>query len=179
MGVVKSGGDTPPWGSLLFWFSAGLAALVLRLGAAGLLIWRHGIEHGFEAWHGLWHEAPWPLADGVAQLGLPWPSVLAATAVVVGLAGCVLWVAGLLTRLASIGMMTVLSGFAIYFWLAGDTGSAELAGVYFLIAASLFVMGGGPLSLDLLFRRKPKKPVEPERRPLVTPAPSRGRGWLG
>ena len=180
MGALnQEGGDTRPWNSLLIWFSAGLAALLLRLGAAGLLMWRHGIEHGFEAWNGLWHDAPWPMADGVAQLGLPWPPVLATIATVIGLGGCVLWVAGLLTRLASLGMMTVISGYAAYFWLAGSQTAAELAGVYFLIATALFVMGGGPLSLDLLLRRRTKsRPSEPERRPLVTPAPSRGHGWL-
>lgn len=166
------------WSFLLFWFSAGLAALVLRIGASSLLMWRHGIDHGFEAWFGLWHEEPWPLAEGVRQLGLPWPEVLATIAVVFGLGACLLWVVGLLTRVAAIAMMFVLVGFGAWFWLADDFASVELTAVYMVITLSLFVMGSGPLSLDILFRRRGKTRPVTERRVVVTPAPPHGRGWL-
>ena len=86
----------------------------------------------------------------------PIPGFLQALAAVSEFGGGLAWVLGLLTPLACLGMastMAVAAYMHAFTWgdpfvAKGGGGSYELALVYFCVAALLFALGPGRLSLD-------------------------------
>lgn len=120
--------------------------LVLRL-VAGLAFMRHGqtkIQNPF-GWMG-------PDA--------PVPGILQALAAVSEFGGGLAWIIGLLTPLASFGILCTM-GFATFTHFSkgdpfvGQGGSYELALIYFCVALLLILIGPGRFSLDArLFGKK-------------------------
>ena len=131
-----------------FWAVAGhstfaeVALLLIRV-VAGLAFLIHG-------WGKIQNPLGWMGPDGFA------PGIFQALAAISEFGGGLAWVLGLVTPLASLG---ILSTMAVAFWfhafMRGDpfvsmTGgpSFELAALYFSIALLLLALGPGRLSLD-------------------------------
>jgi len=131
-----------------FWAIAGhstfadVALLLIRV-VAGLAFTMHG-------WGKMQNPFGWMGPDGFA------PGIFQALAAVSEFGGGLAWILGLLTPLASLG---ILSTMAVAFWfhafMRGDpfvsmTGGPafELAALYFSIALLLFAAGPGRFSLD-------------------------------
>lgn len=122
-----------------------LALLLLRL-AGGIAFMLHGwgkIQHPF-SWMGPDSFAP-PLLQGLAALS--------------EFGGGLAWVLGLLTPLASLGMLSTM---AVATWFhaikrgdpfvsQGGEASFELAAIYFCISLLFIAVGPGKLSLDRIF----------------------------
>lgn len=92
------------------------------------------------------------------------PSVLQALAALSEVGGGIGWVLGLLTPLASLGILCTMAGAAAFhigrgdpFVRLGEGGSYELALVYFTVAALLLLAGPGRVSLDALIARRRKE----------------------
>ena len=121
---------------------AEVALLLIRV-VAGLAFLIHG-------WGKIQNPLGWMGPDGFA------PGIFQALAAISEFGGGLAWVLGLVTPLASLG---ILSTMAVAFWfhafMRGDpfvsmTGgpSFELAALYFSIALLLLALGPGRLSLD-------------------------------
>lgn len=97
------------------------------------------------------------IAGGFAQAGIPMPSLMAPFIALVELLGGIALVAGLLTRLAALGIAFTMLGAMYFVHLAG--GFFLPTGVEYtvtLLAASLAIilMGPGTFSLDALLARR-------------------------
>lgn len=114
--------------------SAGLLVVRLLAGTAFLL-------HG---WGKITNPFAWMGADA------PVPGVLQALAALAEFGGGLAWILGLLTPLASVGMLITMTVAAFFHVNKGDTFVAgyELALVYWVIAFLLLTAGPGRYSLD-------------------------------
>jgi putative oxidoreductase len=138
---------TPP--ALSTGVSGGL--LILRL-VAGLAFMFHG-------WGKIQNPTGWMGPDA------PVPGVLQALAAISEFGGGLAWILGLLTRLASLGLICTMAVAAYMHALVlhdpfvakgPGKGSYELAAVYFCVALLFLLAGPGRLSLDrALFGAKP------------------------
>jgi putative oxidoreductase len=152
-------------GFLSFLKSFGL--LVARLGLGGILL-----LHGWMRWNaGVQSQI-----DYLTQFRTPYAEVVAWGAIIFELVGGVLLIVGALTRLVGLGVLIqqilIISYTNWYKWpptlLNADgtyKGGYEYNVALGLLGLLLFVMGGGAVSIDRLFRRK--KPDEAEEEDLT------------
>ena len=148
-------------GFLGFLLNFGL--LVARLGLGGILL-----LHGWMRWDaGVQKQI-----DYLAQFQAPYPEVAAWGSIIFELVGGVLLIVGALTRLVGLGVLIeqilIVAYTNWYKWpptlLNADgtyKGGYEYNVALGLLGLLLFVMGGGAVSIDRLFRRK-KPPFEEE-----------------
>ena len=140
--------------------SSPVGLTVLR-GVVGAVMIIHGVDKllGYRAWVG-----------SVEQLGLPWPDVLAALAVVAEAGGGAGLLFGLLTPLAALGVLVnLVVAIALVHWESGFF--ARDGGVEYpltLAAAAFFFLlrGGGPVALDALFFGRRGRHEAGRQRPL-------------
>jgi putative oxidoreductase len=124
---------------------ASTALLVLRV-VAGLAFMMHG-------WMKIQSPFDWMGPDAFA------PGVFQALAALSEFGGGLAWILGLLTPLASLGILcTMVVAFSFHAFVRGDPFVAmaggpayELAAVYFCIALLLIAVGPGRFSLDRAF----------------------------
>jgi putative oxidoreductase len=121
---------------------ADVALLLIRV-VAGLAFMMHG-------WSKIQNPFGWMGPDGFA------PGIFQALAAISEFGGGLVWIMGLLTPLASLGIVSTMAvAFSYHAFMRGDpfvsmTGgpASELAALYFSVALLLFAMGPGRLSLD-------------------------------
>jgi putative oxidoreductase len=121
---------------------ADTALLLLRF-VAGLAFLFHG-------WPKIQNAFGWMPPDA------PVPGILQALAALAEFGGGLAWILGLLTPLASLGLIvTMIVAFSMHAFMLGDpfvskTGgsSSELAAIYLVISVLLLAMGPGRFSLD-------------------------------
>jgi putative oxidoreductase len=119
-----------------------VALLLIRV-AAGLAFMMHG-------WSKIQNPFGWMGPDGFA------PGIFQALAAISEFGGGLAWILGLLTPLASLGIVSTMAvAFSYHAIMRGDpfvsmTGgaSSELAAVYFSVALLLLAIGPGRFSLD-------------------------------
>ena len=135
-------------------------------GSIGLLVLRviAGAMIAIHAWPKMQHPTGW---WALAVPALPEPALPASLQVLAAVGeffGALGFLVGLLTRVASLGMILIMLGAVVTMHApAGDPlvslsggRSWELASVYFACSLLLLLMGPGRLSLDaVLFGRKP------------------------
>lgn len=135
-----------------------------RIGSAGLLLLRLvvGAAFVFHGWGKIQNPLGWMGADATV------PGILQALAALAEFGGGFALIFGLLTRLASLGILCVMAAaLGIVHLPNGDpfvspTGgrSYELAAVYLACAVLFLVLGPGRASLDaLVFRQRPETPA--------------------
>ena len=145
-------------GFLSFLKSFGL--LIARLGLGGILL-----LHGWIRWNGGVQKQ----IDYLTQFRTPYAEVAAWGAIIFELVGGVLLIVGALTRLVGLGVLIeqilIIAYTNWYKWpptlLNADgtyRGGYEYNVAIGLLGLLLFVMGGGAVSIDRLFRRS--KPTE-------------------
>jgi putative oxidoreductase len=143
-------------------FLQNFGLLIARLGLGGILL-----LHGWTRWNaGVQSQI-----DYLTQFRTPYAEVAAWGAIVFELVGGVLLIVGALTRLVGLGVLIeqilIICYTNWYKWpptlLNADgsyKGGYEYNVALGLLGLLLFVMGGGAVSIDRLFRRK--KPAEEE-----------------
>ena len=125
----------------------------------GLLLLRvvGGVAFMFHGWGKIQNPFGWMGPDAFA------PGLFQALAALAEFGGGLVWVVGLLTPLAAIGIASTLAvAFYVHAVVRGDPfvavgggASYELAALYFCIAVLLILIGPGRLSLDrLIFGRR-------------------------
>jgi putative oxidoreductase len=144
-------------------FLKSLGLLLARLGLGGILL-----LHGWMRWNaGVQKQIDYPI-----QFRTPYAEVAAWGAIIFELVGGVLLIVGALTRLVGLGVLIeqilIIAYTNWYKWpptlLNQDgtyNGGYEYNVALGLLGLLLFVMGGGAVSIDRLFRRK-KPPAENE-----------------
>ena len=143
-------------------FLQNFGLLIARLGLGGILL-----LHGWMRWNaGVQRQI-----DYLTQFRTPYAEVAAWGAIIFELIGGVLLIVGALTRIVGLGVLIeqilIICYTNWYKWpptlLNTDgtyTGGYEYNVALGLLGLLLFVMGGGAVSIDRLFRRK--KPDEDE-----------------
>ena len=119
-----------------------VALLLIRV-VAGLAFTMHG-------WGKIQNPFGWMGPDGFA------PGIFQALAAISEFCGGLAWIVGLLTPLASLGILSTMAvAFSYHAFMRGDpfvsmTGgpSSELAALYFSVALLLMATGPGRVSLD-------------------------------
>lgn len=145
-------------------------------GAFGLLCLRvvAGLALMFHGWNKIQNPMGWMGSDSGV------PAVLQACAAVAEFGGGLAFILGLLTPLACLGVLCVMSAaMGMVHFPKGDEfvgppgKSYELAAMYFTVALSLLFTGPGKFSLDYLFfknRASAKQGMTSEKPPLVPTA---------
>jgi putative oxidoreductase len=93
-------------------------------------------------------------AQGVAELGFPYPLYFAWAASLAELVGGLFVAVGFLTRPAAFFAAFTLA-VALYRHRMDDFGRMELAVLYLAVFVAAVFIGGGPLSVDARMRRRP------------------------
>lgn len=128
---------------------ADLALLLIRV-VVGLAFMLHG-------WPKIQNPFGWMGPEAFA------PGVFQALAALSEFGGGLAWIAGLLTPLASLGILSTMAvAFSTHAFMRGDPfvaakggPASELAAVYFCISLLLIALGPGRFSLDrLIFRQR-------------------------
>jgi putative oxidoreductase len=143
-------------------FLQSFGLLIARLGLGGILL-----LHGWMRWNAGVQEQ----IDYLIQFRAPYAEVAAWGAIIFELVGGALLIVGALTRLVGLGVLIeqilIIAYTNWYKWpptlLNADgtyKGGYEYNVAIGLLGLLLFVMGGGAVSIDRLFRRK--KPLEEE-----------------
>ena len=138
-------------------FLQNLGLLIVRLGLGGILL-----LHGWTRWNAGVQEQ----IDYLTQFRTPYAEVAAWGAIIFELVGGVLLIVGALTRLVGLGVLIeqilIIAYTNWYKWpptlLNADgtyKGGYEYNVAIGLLGLLLFVMGGGAVAIDRLFRRKP------------------------
>jgi putative oxidoreductase len=145
-------------------FLQNLGLLLARLGLGGILL-----LHGWMRWNaGVQKQI-----DYLTQFRTPYAEVAAWGSIIFELVGGVLLVVGALTRLVGLGVLIeqilIIAYTSWYKWpptlLNADgtyKGGYEYNVALGLLGLLLFVMGGGAVSIDRLFRRKKPTAAEEE-----------------
>jgi len=131
-----------PWSSLF------KTIVILRIGAGALLLTQHGWVAAHEAYTFLWEEKPWIWVKSFADVGLPYPTLLAPTVAIIVAAVAASWCVGFLTRLFAVLFLPVVIGVL----LKGGAEYTEVAWLYLMISVTLLLYGSGAVSIDGLFR---------------------------
>jgi len=142
-------------------FLQNFGLLVVRLGLGGILL-----LHGWIRWS----SGVQKQIDYLTQFRTPYAEVAAWGAIIFELVGGVLLIVGALTRIVGLGVLIeqilIIAYTNWYKWpptlLSADgtyKGGYEYNVALGLLGLLLFVMGGGAVSIDRLFRRK-KEPAE-------------------
>jgi putative oxidoreductase len=154
-------------------FLQNFGLLIARLGLGGILL-----LHGWMRWNaGVQRQI-----DYLTQFRTPYAEVAAWGAIIFELIGGVLLIVGALTRLVGLGVLIeqilIICYTNWYKWpptlLNTDgtyKGGYEYNVALGLLGLLLFVMGGGAVSIDRLFRRK--KPAEDEADEYTSPSTAR------
>jgi putative oxidoreductase len=146
-------------------FFIGGPGAATRVGDIGLLLARvslgamMAIGHGYgKVWHDGTFGPPQMMIDGVAQMGLPMPTLMAWLAAAAEFLGAILLALGLLTRPAAL-MLVINMSVAAFVAHGGDPwfmggGRAKEPALLYLIPFALFLFtGAGRFSIDALLRR--------------------------
>jgi uncharacterized membrane protein YphA (DoxX/SURF4 family) len=131
-----------------------LGATPLRIGAALVLLCRHvwsGVPLAFQA---LWNGKTWDLIDLLTRAGMPFPKFLALLTAAIVTVVTLGWLLGFLTRVCAFMLMPIGLGAWLVCSRTGNPAGSELSVLYFFIAVTVACFGPGPLSLDVLFRRR-------------------------
>jgi putative oxidoreductase len=155
-------------------FLQNLGLLITRLGLGGILL-----LHGWTRWNAGVQEQ----IDYLTQFRTPYAEVAAWGSIIFELVGGVLLIVGALTRLVGLGVLIeqilIIAYTNWYKWpptlLNSDgtyKGGYEYNVAIGLLGLLLFVVGGGAVSIDRLFRRKPPLGDDDEEvgQPSTTPA---------
>ena len=140
------------------------ALLILRVGAAVMLFYFHGLPKWAEAYAHIIHGQEWGFISFVASLGFPFARFFAVCAAAAESVGALLVGAGLFTRYAS-GAVALTMVVAVYYHATKDM-RIELAAMYLLAALTFVLTPPGPISLDAVLRNrlnKMKTGSEPSR----------------
>jgi len=132
--------------SMLRYSGSDWGLLLLRLGAAALLVGLHGWTRLGRAFNLAVHGTPWTFVDLVGRLGFPFPAVFAVLSALSESVAVVFIAVGLFTRPAA---AVVAFNMAVAFYNeAGKGDPIELPALYLLIALVLVVTGPGALSVE-------------------------------
>ena len=155
-------------------FLESLGLLLARLGLGGILL-----MHGWMRWNaGVQKQI-----DYLTQFRTPYAEIAAWGSIIFELVGGALLIVGALTRFVGLGVLIeqilIIAYTNWYKWpptlLNADgsyQGGYEYNVAIGLLGLLLFVMGGGAVSIDRLFRRKQPTPIEEEGQ-LSDPYPTR------
>lgn len=155
-------------------FLESLGLLLARLGLGGILL-----IHGWMRWNaGVQKQI-----DYLTQFRTPYAEIAAWGSIIFELVGGALLIVGALTRFVGLGVLIeqilIIAYTNWYKWpptlLNADgsyQGGYEYNVAIGLLGLLLFVMGGGAVSIDRLFRRKQPTPIEEEDQ-LSDPYPTR------
>jgi putative oxidoreductase len=149
--------------ALKTFFVGGFGA-VTPIGDLGLFLARvsiglmMAIGHGFsKIWQDGHFGPPQMMVDGIAQMGLPLPIVMAWLAAIAEFAGAILLALGLFTR--PVALMLVINMAVAAFvahgkdpWFMGQGPSKEPALLYLIPFALFLFTGAGRFSIDALIR---------------------------
>jgi putative oxidoreductase len=142
------------------WFTRAAVPLILRFGLAAIFIY-----HGWDKVTGEGHQGGWAWANQMPGA----PPAPAQAAVAYGeLAGGLAMAAGLLTRLAAIGLAFIMGGAIAT--VTGANGFNVLNHGYeynfaiLIICAAVLLTGAGPWSVDRLLRFRRKYGAAPAAR---------------
>ena len=138
-------------------FLHNLGLLLARLGLGGILL-----LHGWMRWNAGVQEQ----IDYLTQFRTPYADVAAWSSIIFEFVGGALLIVGALTRLVGLGVLIEQSVIIAYTnWYKWPPTLLNADGTYQggyeynvaigLLGLLLFVMGGGAVSIDRLFRRKP------------------------
>jgi putative oxidoreductase len=98
--------------------------------------------------------------EGFAGMGFPYPKVMVALSIAGEFGGGLGLIVGLLTPLAALGVFCVMATAILKVHLPNGLfakdGGFEYPGTILFVALFFVFHGGGPISLDHLFCRKPK-----------------------
>jgi uncharacterized membrane protein YphA (DoxX/SURF4 family) len=132
--------------------TSAVANLLLRVAFGTMVLIIHGVHKAEEAFRHSANLAEWPLAREIHEMGVPAPVAQAAFATFVQLIAPVFVIVGLGTRIAAGLLAAVLVG------AVGQNLHAardpQLALLYFFVAVTLTVWGGGRYSVDAALRRR-------------------------
>jgi putative oxidoreductase len=145
-------------------FLLNFGLLIARLGLGGILL-----LHGWTRWNA----GVQAQVDYLTQFRTPYAEVAAWGAIIFELVGGVLLIVGALTRFVGLGVLIeqilIIAYTNWYKWpptlLNADgtyRGGYEYNVALGLLGLLLFVLGGGAVSIDRLFRRKPTTEEEDE-----------------
>ncbi|HEY2573257.1 MAG TPA: DoxX family protein [Verrucomicrobiaceae bacterium] len=133
---------------------AALGATPLRIGAGLVLLCRHVWSQLPLAFQALWNGKAWDTIDLLTRSGMPFPKFLALATALIVTAVTVGWLLGFLTRVCAFMLMPVALGALMVCNRTENPAGSELSVLYLFISVTVACFGPGPLSLDVLFRRR-------------------------
>ena len=142
-----------------------LALLVLRLGAAGLMVVFHGQGKLFRAVDYVVRGDAWPFVNVVDGLGFPAPPVFAVLSAVAESVCAMLVAVGLWTRLAGSALAVNMLVATLSERLGGDP--IELPAIYVVVAVTVVLAGAGRYSVDAALMRRRAARDRPAAIPLA------------
>jgi uncharacterized membrane protein YphA (DoxX/SURF4 family) len=128
-----------------------IGVIPMRLIGGICLLYLHGWTAATDAWHHLWHFAPWDAIAYLEKARLPWPRVLSLAAAGITFFTGASWILGFATRFASLIFLPVILGALLVANRNELNYAAESCVLYFLISLTLLVNGSGWFSVDAIF----------------------------
>ena len=128
-----------------------IGVIPMRLIGGTCLLYLHGWTAANDAWHHLWHNAPWDAIEYLDKASLPMSRVLAIAAAGICFFTGASWILGFATRFASFIFLPVILGALLVANRNELNYAAESCVLYFLIALTLLVNGSGWFSIDAIF----------------------------
>lgn len=129
-----------------------LALLVLRLGAAALMVGFHGHGRLVRALDYVVRGEAWPFVNLVHELGFPAAPLFAVASALAESAGAVLVGIGLWTRFAGAALAGNMLVALVNERLGGDP--IELPAIYFVVSLAVVLAGAGRYSVDAALARR-------------------------
>ena len=124
--------------------------LLLRLGAAAVLLSHHGWKEAVAGWGYLWHQQPWPFLDTLTKYNLPIPQAVAVLSVLIMVLCSLGLFFGVVARLSA-ALLLALAIAAI--GLNFTDPATEKYWLYGMIFLVLTLCGPGCFSLARLLHR--------------------------